>query len=168
MHAFEMEKEKLQQLAREWSVLKIEKEVLAETKQVYQEKYLKKVIAHTEQLLSTMTDGRYTAVYPPEDGAPFRVLAADNTRYTAKELSQGTVNQLYVSLRLAISRVMAEGHALPFLVDDAFVHFDEVRVYRMMSMLQDVSKNQQVFVFTCKSDVQSAAEHMQMPMIEIV
>jgi len=167
MHQFEMEKEKLNQLAREWSILKIEKEVLAETKQNYREKYLTKVMEETANFLHTVTAGSYENVYSPANKQPFLVLSADGIRYSVNELSQGTMNQLYVSLRLAISKVMTESHELPFILDDAFVHFDEVRVKRMIEVLAGIASKQQVIMFTCKSDVLAACDQLEIPVIKL-
>lgn len=167
MHQFEMEKEKLNALAKEWSILKIEKEVLAETKGRYQEKYLSKVMTETTELLSLITGGGYVAVYAPEDKQTFQVVASNGLRYGVEELSQGAMNQLYVSLRLAISKVMTEKQHVPFLVDDAFVHFDAVRVKRMIEVLAEVSVQQQVIMFTCKSDVKEACDKLEIPIISV-
>jgi uncharacterized protein YhaN len=167
MHQFEMEKEKLHEFAKEWSILKIEKEVLAKTKSRYQAKYLTKVIKETSDFLSFITGGRYEAVYPPEGDKAFSVMDAKGLRYTVDELSEGTMNQLYVALRFSISTIMTEKHHVPFIIDDAFVHFDAVRVRRMIELLMKIAKNQQVIVFTCKSDVYQVSSELEIPIITI-
>lgn len=167
IHQFEIEKEKLNRLAKEWAMIKAEKEVLAETKENYRDKYLAKVMEETAHFLNTVTAGKYVSVYSPENKEPFRLMAADGLRFTVNELSQGTMNQLYVSLRLAISKVMAESHQLPFLLDDAFVHFDEVRVKRMIKVLAETAAEQQVIMFTCKNDVRDACEQLHIRCIEL-
>lgn len=167
MHHFEMEKEKLNQLSRKWATLKIEKEVLSETKQKYRAKYLSKVMEETTIFLQTITDGNYVSVHAPEDRDTFWVVSQDGIRYDVSELSQGTMNQLYVSLRLAISKVMTEDYKLPFIVDDAFVHFDEVRVKKMMQTLQDIAGNQQMIMFTCKNDIRTAGKQLDIEMIAL-
>lgn len=167
MHQFEMEKEKLNQLAREWAIIKMEKEVLTEAKQRYQEKYLSRVIEETTSFLKNITAGRYVSVFAPAEDQPFQVMTADGLRYTVSELSQGTMNLLYVSLRLAISKVLTENKQLPFIVDDAFVHFDQIRVKRMVEVLDNISQTQQVIMFTCKSDVYAACNALQLPVVQL-
>lgn len=167
IHQFEMEKEKLNQLAKEWAILKVEKEVLAESKQNYREKYLSKVMEETAEFLNTVTAGNYVTVYSPENKESFRLMAADGIRYSVNELSQGTMNQLYVSLRLAISKVMTENHQLPFILDDAFVHFDEVRVKRMMEVLIEIAEKQQVIMFTCKNDIRDVCDELRVPSLKL-
>lgn len=153
LHRFSMEQEQLQKLAEEWSVYKTAKEMLSETKRNYRDKYLAEVIEKTTYYFQTLTDNKYMRIYPPEGNRPFQAETRDGIRYKVQELSQGTVNQLYVSLRLGISEAMSEKHRLPFIIDDAFVHFDSVRTERILKLLSDVSRNQQIILFTCKKDV---------------
>jgi len=153
MHQFEMAAEDVNQLAKEWAVIKTAKEMLRETKRGYRDKYLSKVIDETSDVFQELTGGRYQKVYPPVDGKPFQVEAYDYIRYSVNELSQGTVDQLYISLRLGISSIMSQEHHLPFIIDDAFVHFDDNRIMRMMKIMERMAEKQQVIIFTCKKEV---------------
>ncbi|MEN1970474.1 AAA family ATPase [Lentibacillus sp. N15] len=153
LHRFHMEQEQLEELAQQWSVLKTAKALLMETKQDYRDKYLAKVMAKTAVYFAALTNNRYSQVFAPKDERPMEVLAVDHTRYTVSELSRGTTDQLYVSLRIAISEVMSEKHSLPFIIDDAFVHFDLLRSENMMKILAEITKNQQILLFTCKNEI---------------
>ncbi|WP_164669581.1 ATP-binding protein [Virgibacillus doumboii] len=153
LHRYSMEQEQLRKLAEEWSVYKTAKEMLIETKRNYRDKYLGEVIEKTTHYFRTLTDNNYMRIYPPQGNKPFRAETDDGIRYNVNELSQGTVDQLYVSLRLGISEIMSEKHRLPFIIDDAFVHFDSVRTERIIKLLSDISGKQQIILFTCKKDV---------------
>lgn len=166
MHQYGMGQEKLNQLAREWAVLKTAKEMLAETKRNYRDKYLHKVIELTSAYFQDLTGNAYKKVYAPTDNRLFQVEANDETRYTVNELSQGTVDQLYVSLRMAIGEIMSDKHRLPFIIDDAFVHFDTIRTKRMMEIVKMIAKRQQVIIFTCKKDVIDSAMNMKVIHLE--
>lgn len=157
LHRFTMEQEQLKKLANEWAVLKTAKEMLAETKRNYREKYLSKVLDRTSAYFKAITGDNYTKVYAPAENILFQVEASDEIRYTVNELSQGTIDQLYISLRLAISEVMSEEHRLPFIIDDAFVYFDAIRTKRVMDILSERATHQQIIIFTCKTEVQEAA-----------
>ncbi|SFA81308.1 Uncharacterized protein YhaN [Lentibacillus halodurans] len=157
LHRFTVEREKLNELAGEWAVYKTAKEMLAETKRNYRDKYLGKVIEKTSRYFQVLTGGVYPFIYPPSSDKPFRAEAYDGIRYSVDELSQGTVDQLYVSLRMGISEAMSEKHRLPFIIDDAFVHFDPTRTKRMIKLLSKLSANQQIILFTCKEDVRESA-----------
>ncbi|GAA0447848.1 MAG: AAA family ATPase [Bacillota bacterium] len=159
IHLIEQDKEKLNQLVKKWAVMKTAKELLLRTKRSYRDKYLSEIIEETSLFFAELTGNRYQKVYPPSQDVPFKVERNDGTRFTIKELSQGTIDQLYVSLRLAISSSMSERHALPFMIDDAFVHFDSIRTQRIINILNRIAKQQQVLVFTCKKEMVEASEN---------
>lgn len=156
LHRFTMEKVALEKLAKKWAVLKVAKEMLVETKRNYRDKYLTSVIGKTSIYFKELTADNYIQVIPPMDDKPFQVETIDRMRYEVNELSQGTIDQLYVCLRLAISEIMSKKHALPFIIDDAFVHFDTPRTKRMMEILSKIAKHQQVIMFTCKEEVRNS------------
>lgn len=158
LHRFTMEQEHLKQLAEEWAVLKTAKEMLAETKRDYREKYLNKVIDRTAVYFSALTDSHYIHVFAPSMDRSFQVEARSGIRYEVHELSQGTVDQLYVSLRLAISEIMSMEHRLPFMIDDAFVHFDAHRTRKVINILADHATEQQMIIFTCKQEIAEIAK----------
>lgn len=157
MHHYEMQKDSLQSLAREWAILKTAKEMLRKTKADYQEKYLKKVMSQAVHYFREITSGTYINIFPPSESMVFHVESANNLRYAVNELSQGTIDQLYISLRLAVSETMSEEYGLPFIIDDAFVHFDAVRTKKIMHILQEISARQQIILFTCKKEIMGLA-----------
>lgn len=153
MHQYTMEKEQLAKLAKEWAVLKTAKEMLVETKRKYRDKYLTDVMDRTSTFFKKITMNAYENIIPPQDGKKFQVETADRIRYQINELSQGTIDQLYVCLRLAISEIMNEEHHLPFIIDDAFVHSDAPRTKQMTELLAEIGKRQQIILFTCRREV---------------
>lgn len=159
MYRLDIEKDELNDLAREWAVLKTAKEILTETKWRYRDKYLNQVLERTTIYFKELTNNRYTRIFTPEDGKPFLVETNDSIRYTVKELSQGTINQLYVCLRLAISEVMNKHHIFPFIIDDAFVHFDGERMKRILQILKKQARDQQFIIFTCKEEIAACFGH---------
>lgn len=153
MHQFYMEKEQLNKLTIEWAILKTAKEMLDHTKKSYRNKYLAKVISRTSDYFNHITEGAYQKIYAPDENHQFRVEANDGLLYKVNELSRGTIDQLYVSLRIAISDIMNSNHHLPFIIDDAFLNFDSIRLKRMFDRLKELSKNQQIILFTCRQEL---------------
>ncbi|HLQ82920.1 MAG TPA: AAA family ATPase [Pseudogracilibacillus sp.] len=150
LHRVTYEKEKAGQLAFEWAAMKLATDTLEETKRTFHQKYMKDVIKKASYYFKLITKGKYVTIYPPEKNQSFSVATDFKTRFTINQLSQGTIDQLYVSLRIAISSVMSEKYSVPFLIDDAFVHFDHKREKAVFLLLEEISKEQQVILFTCK------------------
>jgi len=150
---FQMKRDELNELAEQWAIFQVALSSLQNAKKLYQDKHISTIMKETTKYFRKMTDGSYVHVYPPVDKQSFQVEARDGTRYLIAELSQGTVNQLYVALRLAIGMVMSENIAFPFIIDDAFVHFDSIRTSHMIDILKEISARTQVILFTCKKDI---------------
>ncbi|MFA1819082.1 AAA family ATPase [Virgibacillus oceani] len=153
MHQMEMDKEELNHLAKKWAILKTAKEMLLETKRNYKDKYLHKVMEKTTDYFTRLTEGRYVKVFAPGKDNSFYAVASDHARYHVNELSRGTIDQLYISLRLAISDIMSKEYKIPFILDDAFIHFDSIRTQRVMEVLYAISGTQQIIVFSCKKEI---------------
>jgi len=166
MHQMEMEKEELNHLARKWGVLKTAKEMLLETKRNYRDKYLYQVMEKTTDYFTKLTEGNYTKVFAPDKENSFYAVASNLSRYHVNELSKGTIDQLYVSLRLAISDIMSKEYCIPFIIDDGFIHFDSIRTKRIMELLRDISGEQQIIVFTCKKEILNHAPASQTIQLE--
>ena len=66
-------------------------------------------------------------------------------------MSQGTTDQLYLSVRLAIcDMVLPRDKAVPLIMDDALVTFDEDRLHAALDYLLQESRDRQILLFTCQ------------------
>ena len=63
--------------------------------------------------------------------------------------SDGTVDQLYLALRLAVAEELIPN--APLVLDDALVRFDDTRLTTAIQLLRQQAENKQVILFTCQS-----------------
>jgi uncharacterized protein YhaN len=64
-------------------------------------------------------------------------------------MSDGTTDQLYLSLRVAsIEKYSSENEPIPFIVDDILVHFDDIRSKETLKILLELSQQTQIIFFT--------------------
>ena len=68
-------------------------------------------------------------------------------RFPFWKCSKGTQDLLMLSLRLAAADLLLDAEAMPVLLDDAFVSFDDDRLKRALMFL--ANKKRQVILFTC-------------------
>jgi uncharacterized protein YhaN len=111
------------------------------------------VILRAGELLSRFTDGRYTGL-ALDDAADGKLMVyergLDGAHPAAEPLSRGTLDQIYLALRLAIVDHLDEGHTrLPMFLDEVFVNWDRSRRAAGLDALAEMSRRRQVFVFTC-------------------
>jgi uncharacterized protein YhaN len=114
------------------------------------------VLANASQAFERVTDGRYSRVVQTEGAEDVVVMDRRGARRAVNELSRGTQEQLYLSMRLGLAREFAQRAVpLPLVMDDVLVNFDEARARRMASELLEFAETQQVLLFTCHTFVRS-------------
>lgn len=83
-------------------------------------------------------------------------------------LSKGTVDQVYLAIRLAFVQCISEtGETLPMLLDDPFANYDDARLARAIELLAETAATNQVLLFTCREDVARAAAAVHAPIIHL-
>ena len=79
------------------------------------------------------------------------IVETENGNYVnANCLSVGTIDQLYLALRLAIADEVAK-EKLPIILDEAFAYYDEERLENILSYLNENFKENQIIIFTCSN-----------------
>jgi uncharacterized protein YhaN len=74
------------------------------------------------------------------------------------ELSQGTSDQLYLCLRLALLDVLTADRKAPLFLDEPFAHLDDHRRRNMLSLLSGAARDRQIVLFTCWAHYDQIAE----------
>ncbi len=113
--------------------------------------------------LDHLTGGRYDRMLVDETraGDLFRLVGPGLPAPVAlaPPISTGTLEQAYLSLRLAIVDHLDQGgERLPLFIDEVFVNWDEDRRRRGLKVLAGISASRQVFVFTCHPAVAEELE----------
>ncbi len=73
----------------------------------------------------------------------------DNRHTEVNEMSDGSRDQLYLSLRLAALSIYLEAsEPMPFIVDDILIKFDDDRARATLEILSEISNKTQVLFFT--------------------
>ena len=112
-----------------------------------------------------LTAGAYDSLVISHEGRAPELLAidADGAEKTTKALSDGTRDQIWLSLRLAVVCEAARQTPLPLLLDDVFVHFDDARTSAALSLLAGLSEQVQVILFTHHDHVLDLARAVLSP-----
>ena len=63
-------------------------------------------------------------------------------------LSAGTIDQLYLSLRLSMVDEISK-EKMPIILDEVFAYFDDERLENVLKFLVDKSEKNQIIIFTC-------------------
>ena len=77
------------------------------------------------------------------------VVELENGNYIpASRLSIGTMDQLYLSLRLSMVEELSE-EKMPIILDEVFAYFDEERLENILNYINKKFKDNQVIIFSC-------------------
>ena len=121
----------------------------------------------TSHYFSALTSGLYSGVAAQLDdkGKPqlvaLRVIENSPATFTevhTSGLSEGTADQLYLALRLAAIDLHLDKHpAIPLILDDLLITFDDQRTRALLPVLAELSKKTQILIFTHHSHLNELA-----------
>ncbi len=154
-HQLAIKQEELQEAANQWAVYQVALANVTEAKSTYSQKYMPQVFEQASHYFNKLTLGRYQHIYI-EDNETIIVEDREGFVFHVIELSQATKDQLYIAIRFALSHVMANRLALPFLIDDGFVHFDANRKEKVLEIVAELSKDHQVLYFTANATAKAS------------
>jgi uncharacterized protein YhaN len=108
-------------------------------------KYTELVIREEDFEVFVKTPGRLLGTGTPSQGREDQYLSL---KVAHSALSQGTKDQLYLSLRIALSDIVSGGKALPLIFDESFYTSDEARLKETFAVLQHIAPTNQILLFT--------------------
>jgi len=109
------------------------------------------IISAGSHYLQEVTGGRYVTIGTEEEagGVQLTIRADDGVEKQLGELSTGVGDQLWWALRLgAIEEAVTHHGAMPVVVDDILVNFDDDRTLAALRALADLGHSTQVLLFT--------------------
>ena len=97
--------------------------------------------------ISNITNGKYNNIrFNDEEGL---IVELSNGEFIpANKLSVGTIDQLYLSLRLSMIEDLSNEN-MPIILDEAFAYFDEERLENILKYMDDKFKRHQIILLTC-------------------
>jgi len=100
--------------------------------------------------LERLTIGRYSQVQVDESLEPVLVHPSKETGpIETDEMSQGTLDQIYLAARLSLCDILFGEARPPLLMDDPFVKFDPERRSAALELCRELSSDRQILLFTC-------------------
>lgn len=102
------------------------------------------------EYMQFVTDGKYDGVMLDRDFSATVHEAGGNVPRNAEYLSAGTLDLMYLAVRLAVCELaLPESANCPLIIDDALVNFDADRRRQAMALLEKIAQERQVILFAC-------------------
>jgi uncharacterized protein YhaN len=104
------------------------------------------------ELFAVLTSGSFQTLqleFDEDDHVELAGIRQDGRRVAVAGMSEGTMDQLYLALRVAaIEDYLDHAEPMPFIADDLFINFDDKRSAAGFRVLNELAKKTEVLFFT--------------------
>lgn len=141
-------REQLERKQGEYAAIDTALEALARANTRLRERFSPELNRRAGGYLSRLTGGKYDRLTLNRELEGAAAQAGDPMTRSALYLSRGTVDQLYLAVRLAVCELCLPQRP-PIVLDDALADFDDGRTAQGLALLRELAEEQQVLLFTC-------------------
>ena len=140
---------RLARLEQTYAALELAQNTLAQAATDLQRRFAPAIAQQAKAYLTKITGNRYDKLSLTDELAVHAGASNEDTTLPSLWRSDGTVDQLYLCLRLSVSEALTP--EAPLVLDDALVRFDDARLAETLQLLQEVAAHRQVILFTCQT-----------------
>lgn len=140
---------RLEELNRYAAALELAQQTLQKATEELQRRFAPRISQLGRQYLSRLTLGKYDRL---SLDASLTLRSGSREEITLRQpmwRSEGTADQLYLALRLAVAQTLTP--KAPVILDDALVRFDDARLGAALGLLQELAADRQILLFTCQN-----------------
>ena len=146
--------EALEKTLEEKNDLETEERRIKFAKETLEQAYIKmkneitpKFTSNLSKIASKISNNKYSNIkFNDNDGL---TVELENGEYVkCDRLSTGTIEQLYLALRLSAFEEITE-EKIPIILDEAFAYYDNIRLENILSYLNNYYTDNQILIFTC-------------------
>ncbi len=106
-------------------------------------------IKNLSDIISKISNDRYNNIVLTDDEG-LKIEVQNGSYMPVSRLSVGTIDQMYISLRLsALDEISNE--SMPIILDEAFAYFDNERLENILKYINTNFKDTQIIIFTCSN-----------------
>jgi chromosome segregation protein len=128
------------------------------------------LIARASILFAMATDNAFAGLviaYGDDDAPVLVAQRRDGEQVKVSGLSEGTRDQLFLALRLALLE-RRTSEPLPFIGDDLLASFDEGRTLAMLRLLAAAGAQRQMILFTHHRHVAELARSIETHPVDVI
>ena len=140
---------RIAELEKFYSAAVLAQQTLERARQELQRRFAPRISQRARELFAQLTGGRYQRLNLGEDFSLSAAAEGEDTLHGALWRSDGTADQLYLALRLAVAEELTP--EAPLVLDDAFVRFDDDRLREVLRICNQTGESKQILLFTCQS-----------------
>jgi uncharacterized protein YhaN len=139
---------RLDKLHKTYQALELALATLEKATAELQRRFAPRIAQRAQELFGKLTGGRYDRLQLQQDLSVNAAAEGETVLHAAQWRSEGTIDQLYFALRLAVAKELTP--EAPLILDDALVRFDDIRHAAAMDILRQEAEEKQIILFTCQ------------------
>jgi len=144
--------------AVEWKAVKLAIDTIVELSAHIHDSFGQELNKRVSEIICEITKGKYNELRIDEK---LDVKVGWNDVFLPLEkLSAGTIDQVYLSLRLAVADLLLGKEEMPLLLDDSFAFYDDSR---LKAAISKISGREQVILLTCHKRELKVLEELGLP-----
>ncbi len=149
----------------EYDALTVAMDALSEANDILRQRLSPALNRWAGQIFSSLTGGRWTALTLARDFSAQATQADSPIPRPAPALSAGTMEQLYLAVRLSICELALPD--APIFLDDALCAFDDARMALALEFLAELGQGRQVLLFSCRGREAEWARAHGVPVLDL-
>jgi uncharacterized protein YhaN len=150
--------QRIEELEKIHAAALLAQQTLEAAKLELQRRFAPRISQRAQEIFSQLTGGRYQRLALDQNLGVSAATEDEDTLRGALWRSDGTADQLYLALRLAVAEELTP--QAPLVLDDAFVRFDDDRLKEILKLMNQTGEKKQVIVFTCQSRERTIMEEL--------
>lgn len=146
LETLEENKKELQETEK---AIQLVKEILTTSYQEMKNNVTPKFTENLSKNIEKISKGKYQKVKINEQEG--LIVEVENGNYMpVSRLSIGTIDQLYLSLRLAVLEEVTN-EPMPIILDETFAYYDDQRLENFLQYIEEELKDHQIIILTCSN-----------------
>ena len=154
-------KERFDELEEENASINLTKDILTKAYINMRNNVTPKFTENLSKNISAISNNKYTKVGINDE----KGLIVENEfgeYIPAERLSIGTIDQLYLSLRLSMIDDLSK-EKMPIILDEAFAYYDDLRLENILKFLSTQLEEHQLIIFTCTKREEKILNNLSIP-----
>ncbi len=140
--------DRVRKLEDTYGALALALDNLTQARLELQRRFAPVIVQRSAEYMSRLTGGRYQKLTLDQEFTLAAGTAEEDGVASILWRSDGTMDLMYLALRLAVAEELTP--EAPLVLDDALIRFDETRMKAALALLQELSAERQILLFTCQ------------------
>lgn len=141
-------RERKERILKKKDILILKKEIVKKANDKLKKDIEPKIIRNTNKIFSEIIQKDYKIFFDEKSKEIY--ISNGIFKKSLKSFSQGTKDQLFFALRLAVIELYEKEKKLPLIFDDVFLNWDDNRINNFINFFKKLSKKRQIIFLTCK------------------